>query len=206
MPTPTVIGIDVGGPRRGFHAVALRRGPFEARHFPDADGAAAWCRELDAQAVAVDAPCAWAVSGGSRLCERSLQAGGKVIQCFKTPTESRAGDRAFYGWVRNGMTLYHALDPHYRLYDGTTRSGPIMLETFPHAVVCALAGKVVPAKPKTATRRRQALCDQGLDDAPLRNIDFVDAALCALTAQRFLLGQTLDFGDATEGFIVVPAS
>ncbi|GEM_PF-4127682 len=38
----------------------------------------------------------------------------------------------------------------------------------------------------------------------LANIDFVDAALCALTAERFLLGKTISFGDQAEGFIVVP--
>jgi len=33
----------------------------------------------------------------------------------------------------------------------------------------------------------------------------VDAALCALTAHDFLAGRFKTYGDAAEGFIVVPA-
>jgi predicted nuclease with RNAse H fold len=157
----------------------------------------------DAQVIAIDAPCAWASSGGSRLAERSLEIGGETIQCFKTPTRTSAQGRDFYGWVFNGETLYQSLFPHYRLFDGTSRRGEIVLETFPHAVVCALAGRVMPARPKATTRRRM-LREEGYDDAPLANIDFVDAALCALTAERFSLGRTRQFGDTEEGFIVVP--
>ena len=152
--------------------------------------------EQAAQVIAIDAPCAWATSGGSRIAERSLAVGGQTIQCFKTPARSSAQGRAFYGWVFNGEKLY-------QLFDGTRLRGNIVLETFPHAVVCALEGRVAPARPKATTRRRM-LRDQGYDDGPLRNIDFVDAALCAVTAERFLLGRTSSFGNAEEGFIVVP--
>ena len=111
--------------------------------------------------------------------------------------------RAFYDWVFNGERLYQSLLPHYRLFDGSSQSGKIVFETFPHAVVCSLARRVIPARPK-ATNRRRMLREQGYDDGPLANIDFVDAALCAVTAERFLLGRTQSFGDQKEGFIVVP--
>lgn len=199
----TVIGIDVGGRGKGFHAVALRNGEFQAQHFRKATNMKDWCLEQDAEVVAIDAPCAWSASGSSRLAERSLAIGGETIQCFKTPTRTSAKGRAFYEWVFNGAELYQRLVHHYRLFDGTRARGKIVLETFPHAVVCALEGRVIPARPKATTRRRM-LRDQGYDDGPLANIDFVDAALCALTAERFLLGRTRSFGDAEEGFIVVP--
>ena len=77
-------------------------------------------------------------------------------------------------------------------------------DILPHAVACALAGRLLPARPKATTRRRM-LREAGYDDGSLANIDFVDAALCALTADRFLLGRTVSFGDQAEGFIVVPA-
>ena len=199
----TVIGIDVGGSGKGFHAVALCNGQFESKHFTNAPEVEGWCNARSAQVIAIDAPCAWATSGGSRLAERSLMAGGETIQCFKTPTRTSAKGRAFYGWVFNGEKLYQSLFPHYRLFDGASQSGKIVLETFPHAVVCSLAGHVISARPKATTRRRM-LREEGYDDGPLANIDFVDAALCALTAERFLLGCTNSFGDQEEGFIVVP--
>lgn len=199
----TVIGIDVGGIGKGFHAVALRNGQFEPRHFMQAAEVAFWCQAQAAQAIAIDAPCAWATFGGSRLAERLLAVGGETIQCFKTPTRTSAQGRAFYGWVFNGEKLYQSLLPHYHLFDDTGQPGKIVLETFPHAVVCALAGRVILARPK-ATTRRQILREQGCDDGPLPNIDFVDAALCALTAERFLLGRTRSFGKQEEGIIVVP--
>lgn len=199
----TVIGIDVGGSGKGFHAVALRNGQFEPRHFAAASAVESWCKSQAAQVIAIDAPCAWATSGGSRLAERSLAVRGERIQCFKTPTRPSAKGRAFYGWVFNGEKLYERLLLHCRLFDGTRQRGKIVVETFPHAVVCALAGRVIPARPKATTRRRM-LREQGYDDGPLANIDFVDAALCALTAERFLLGRTNSFGDQEEGFIVVP--
>lgn len=200
----TVIGIDVGGVGNGFHAVALRNGRFDPRHFMEAPVLARWCETQDAQVIAIDAPCAWASSGRSRLAERSLAIGGQTIQCFKTSTRPSAKDRAFYGWVFNGEALYQSLSSHCRLFDGTRQTGKIVFETFPHAVLCALAGRVVPARPKATTRRKR-LRDEGYDDTPLANIDFVDAALCALTAERFLVGGTTSRGDKAEGFIVVPA-
>jgi predicted nuclease with RNAse H fold len=199
----TVIGIDVGASRKGFHAVALRNGQFEPQHFTTAAEVEGWCIARVAQAIAIDAPCAWASSGGSRLAERSLAVGGETIQCFKTPTRSAAEGRAFYDWVFNGEALYQSLFPHYRLFDGINRSGKVVLETFPHAVVCSLAARVIPARPKATTRRRM-LREEGYDDSPLANIDFVDAALCAVAAERFLLGRTNSFGNEKEGFIVVP--
>ena len=198
-----MLGIDVGGCGKGFHAVALRHGQFEPRHFLEISALARWCLEQDAQVIAVDAPCGWAARGSSRLAERSLAIGGEMIQCFKTPAQSSARGRAFYGWVFNGEKLYQALSPHYRLFDGTSQHGKVVFETFPHAVVCSLAGRVVSARPKSRTRRAM-LRQHGYEDQPLANIDFVDAALCALTAERFGLGRTRHFGDVREGFIVVP--
>lgn len=201
---PTVIGIDVGGSGKGFHAVALHHGRFEPRHFNEAANLAHWCQEQDAQVITIDAPCAWASVGNSRLAERSLAIAGETIQCFKTPTRASAVGRAFYGWVFNGEKLYQTLSPHYRLFEGTSQHGKVVLETFPHAVVCSLAGQVVSARPKSSTRRAM-LRQHGYEDQSLANIDFVDAALCALTAERFRLHRTRHFGDAKEGFIVVPA-
>ncbi len=202
----TVVGIDVGGLRKGFHAVALRGGSFvDAETFITPADVADWCINHAARFVAIDAPCAWSTSGSSRLSERQLNIGGRTIQCFKTPTRERAlkNSSGFYGWVFNGEQLYRELLKRYPLFDGQRGDAHAVFETFPHAVVCALAGKVVTAKPKAKTRRK-ALCDQGYDDSVLPNIDFVDAGLCALTAKAFLDDRWQCFGSKQEGFIVVP--
>ncbi len=204
-PNHTVIGIDIGGIRKGFHAVAIQNGDIESRQFSHASDVATWCQHRAALVIAIDAPCCWASSGRSRFAERALAINGEQVQCFRTPTRESAKGRPFYDWVFNGERLYQSLFSRYRLYDGESRSGMIVLETFPHAVVCSLIGRVVPAHPKSATRRK-ALRDEGHAEQTLRNIDFVDAALCAVTAERFQDGRTRQFGDAVEGFIVCPTS
>jgi len=198
-----VVGIDVGGLGKGFHAVALANGRFHPRHFKQANEVYEWILEVQATVVAIDAPCKWALSGKSRLAERELAIDGKTIQCFKTPSRNAAAGNPFYGWVFNGETLYELLRTSYDLFDGSQQTGKIVLETFPHAVACALAGSVIPASPKGLIRRH-SLSEQGFDVGPLTNIDFVDAALCALTAQQFHLRLTTAFGDSREGFILVP--
>jgi hypothetical protein len=81
----------------------------------------------------------------------------------------------------------------------------ICFETFPQAVACALAGSTVSAKGK-ATIRRGLLHAAGIDVGPLKNVDSVDAALCALTAHHFLAGSIKTYGDPETGLIVVPAN
>ena len=199
----TVAGIDVGGERKGFHAVALRDGVFETTASTNAGEIVDWCRARGATIVAVDAPCAWSQSSMSRQAERDLRLGGRKIHCFATPTRARADGKRFYGWVFNGEKLYQRLTDHFRLFDGDRRDGSICFETFPHAVICALAGSVVATTPKVSTRRA-ALRDLGYDDRVLANIDFVDAGLCAVAADKFGQGCTRLFGERADGFIVVP--
>lgn len=204
MSSQVVVGIDVGGESKGFHAVALCDDRFVDRTTnSDPLAITKWCIGLGARVVAVDAPCRWSASGKSRLAERQL--GQKGITCFSTPTRDSAKDRAFYAWVFNGERLYQSLADHYCVYDGERIEMPICIETFPHAIVCALAGKVVAAKPKVKIRR-EALHDLGYHGFSLPNIDFVDAALCAVTADRFSQDSFELYGNPEEGFIVVPST
>ena len=62
----------------------------------------------------------------------------------------------------------------------------------------------MPAKHK-ATVRRTILSSLGYDHDSLTNIDFIDAALCAVAAQRLLRKSAVHFGQSDEGFIVIPA-
>ena len=199
-----VVGIDVGGPRKGFHAVALRDGAYlDTFASPEAPALAAWCIQVGARAVAIDAPCRWSRTGRARPAERALAAEG--IHAFATPSLEAAEGRAFYGWMHNGAALYEVIERDFRLFDGDkAATGRVCCETFPQAVACALAGKVVSARHKT-TVRRELLGEAGIVTQPLSNIDVVDAALCALTAQALLARRFKAYGDAGEGFIVVPA-
>mgnify|MGYP003343104099 FL=1 len=72
--SPVVVGIDVGGPKKGFHAVALAGGRYRDRLAAnDVAKLVAWCvRTKAATVIAVDAPCRWSNSGEGRLAEREL--------------------------------------------------------------------------------------------------------------------------------------
>jgi predicted nuclease with RNAse H fold len=200
---PTVVGVDVGGPKKGFHAVAIREWEiFDTFTTLHAGEVVAWCRDLYAFAVGIDAPCRWSYTGRARPCERALTAEG--IHAFATPSQAGAGNNPFYGWMLNGTELFRLLAPNYQLFDGQySEPSPMCFETFPQAVACALAGRIVSAKHKCSDRRR-LLREAGLSIDSLVNIDMVDAALCALTAQHLLNGTFKTYGDAAEGFIVVP--
>ena len=198
----TVIGIDVGGPRKGFHAVVLREGEICGTKTDfDPKVMVAWCVEQEAAAVGVDAPCMWSVTDKSRAVERELNQ--SRIHCFYTPTRERAQGNPFYSWMLNGEKLFQALLAHFSLYTGHRNEKRVCFETFPHAIVCALSGEIVPAHPKTSARR-EVLRTRGLDISSLTNIDFVDAALCAVAADDFRRGEVKLYGDAEEGFVVVP--
>ena len=202
---PIVVGVDVGGPKKGFHAVALRESQFfEKLATLDAGEVVKWCRELNTPVVGIDAPCGWSLTGRARSCERALAAEG--LHAFATPSQSVGERHPFYRWMCNGAELYRLLTPQYRLFDGQhAASRPVCFETFPHAVAWALAGRILSAKQKRTDRRR-LLDGAGLSIDALTNIDLVDAALCALTAHHLLVGTFKTFGDAAEGFIVVPKS
>ncbi len=198
-----VIGVDVGGPKKGFHAVALRGAHFlSSLATREPIEVAAWCRRLGASAVGIDGPCSWSRTGRARRCERELAEKG--IFTFATPGRSKGERHPFYRWMRRGMELYSRLQPHYTLFDGKpSPSGPICFETFPHAVACVLAGRLLSAGQKRRDRLH-VLRAAGLPVDVLSNIDMVDAALCALTARYVLAGRFASYGDVKEGFIVVP--
>lgn len=216
------VGVDVGAPRKGYHAIALAAAPDGHSKFarPNADPAkcfrkvskfhafdardvAGWCVEQDAAVVAVDAPCRWRATGGAaRAAERELAAAR--ISCFSTPTIERAQGRSFYTWMFAGQELYSALSSQYPIYEGGAVTGPIAIETFPQAVACTLAGETVSARSKLANRT-ELLARAGIDTSSLVSIDEIDGALCALTARFFLEQRFKAYGESATGFIIVPA-
>lgn len=201
-----VAGIDVGGTKKGFHAVALRGGDIlDCFASADPQAVAAWCVRLGARAVGVDAPSAWSTDGRARPAERALMRAG--IHCFASPTREAAlaHPTNWYGWMLAGEALYSALGSHFARLDGRAEppAQPFVFETFPQAVACAMAGAHVSARDK-ARERRRILREAGIDVARLANIDLVDAALCALAASHAAAGNVRLYGEADSGFIAVP--
>jgi predicted nuclease with RNAse H fold len=206
--TLIVAGVDVGGPKKGFHAVALRDGAFEDK-FASRDVAevAKWCLEIEARAIGIDAPCHWSNSGRARPAERALMKEG--IWCFATPTRLVALTHPtnHYGWMLNGEKLFRLLEASYPLCQKVpvSASRKLCFETFPHAITWALVTRQVSAREKRVVRRT-ALEKAGVDTARLTNIDLLDAALCAFTAHATASGSPCkSYGDSASGLIIVPA-
>jgi predicted nuclease with RNAse H fold len=204
-PSQIVAGVDVGGPKKGFHGVALRDGQYWAKFTThEAADMADWCKNaVRASVIGIDAPCRWSTTGRARPAERALAK--DRISCFATPTLEAAQSNPFYGWMKNGAELFRLVEIDFPLFEGepVQNAKPICFETFPHAAACALAGEAVPAKQK-AKLRRELLVGAGVDVAALSNIDMVDAALCALAASYFLAKQYKKYGEPASGFIIVP--
>jgi len=208
---PTVIGIDVGGSRKGFHAVALTDGVYAAQlGTSEVRELAHWCRSvISAQLIAIDAPCRWSSDGRARPCERELNAAG--IRCFASPSRTAALSHPsnYYGWMRQGEALYRELEASHPLLSGLPApglpaSGAACFETFPHAIAWHLRGGNADARQKRLQRR--ALLEQaGIDTAALTSIDLIDAALCALAAHHLARGLLCRaYGEPASGLILVP--
>lgn len=197
-----VAGIDVGGRKKGFHAVVLCSNKFTILKHSDPKVIVNWIDGNGAQVVAVDAPCKWSINGSSRSAEREMNRSG--IKCFYTPSREKALNHNFYGWMLNGELLYQCLEKStYTCYHEQNALGKVYAETFPHAIVRSHYGKNIPNGTKSVVRR-QLLHDLLLDTHILTNIDYLDAALCAYTALQYTKNNTKHYGDIEEGFVVVP--
>jgi predicted nuclease with RNAse H fold len=202
-----VVGIDVGGARKGFHAVALDNGVYlDRKQTPSVRELTRWVRdEIGAQIVAIDSPCRWRSGKSVRAAERELLEDG--IRCFLTPTRREAvrNTTSFYQWMLRGAELFRALEKTHPLrHAGKTAGGKCSFETFPHAITWHLSGGEADATRKRPQRlallRRHGICV-----AALTNMDWIDAALCALAAEMFAAGHVMHFyGNRRTGHIVVP--
>lgn len=206
--TPVVVGIDVGGRTKGFHAVALEGGRYRAKKSDtEIEAIVRWCREeMDAVVIAIDAPCAWSSTGRCRPSERALME--QRIWCFSTPTRETAENhpKKHFTWMLRGMELYEALAPTHPVRDPRAPGREhYCFETFPHAITCYLRGGTANARHKRPERR--ALLERyGISSPAISNIDTVDAALCAYTAHLASTGApVVAFGEVATGLIIVPA-
>jgi predicted nuclease with RNAse H fold len=197
------LGVDVSV-RRGLDLVVLDESaePAAIRSDVTPQALAELVRELRPDVVAIDSPPGWGRGGGSRRAERELRRLG--IQSYGTPSDERAGDHAFYGWMKVGFLAFGACEaagfPRYRrgAAHGTA------MEVFPHATAVVLAGCLPPAAVPKHTWRASVLRSRGIEVRALRTHDLIDAALAAVTGLFALAGEFVAAGDPEEGAIVLP--
>jgi predicted nuclease with RNAse H fold len=205
-PPLVTIGIDVGGRRKGFHAVALRDGAYAGQLASrDVEHLCRWCHGvMKAIVIAIDAPCRWSSDGKPRPCERDLLRQG--IRCFTSPTRAQAiaHPTDYFGWMLRGEALFQALEATHPLLGALPINGPACFETFPHAITWHWRGGNANAA-KKHPQRRELLIQLGLDPTPFTRIDWIDAALCALVAHQASCGEDcLAYGEPSTGLVVVP--
>lgn len=202
--TKTTIGIDVGGIKKGFHAIAHRNGTYlDQFHSTSPDEIAGWSLSYQPIAIAIDAPSMFSPHERSRKAERDLVSHG--MRCFYTPTRALAMESRFYDWVFNGERLYQKLG--LPIFMGETPSQPSIMETFPHAIQLSLWADEPASNPqgtKLAVREQTLRLKANYDTSLLGNIDFIDAALCAVSADYFANHQYNAYGSDIDGFIVLP--
>jgi predicted nuclease with RNAse H fold len=134
-PPITGVGIDVGGVRKGFHAVALRDGVYAGQlGTGDVQELADWCRSVvGASVIAIDAPCRWSSDGRARPCERELMRQG--ICCFET------FPHAITWHLRNGEAKARQKRPQRTalLAQAGITTAPLTSIDWIDAALCALA-------------------------------------------------------------------
>lgn len=201
------LGIDVGGQRKGYHVVALdgaRRLVGDICNPKSSEDIANIIARVKPRLVAIDAPAGWAETGKSRSTERELARAG--IQSFYTPTREQAARAgAFYAWVFSGEKVHEAARRTHSAYAGTGSIWGHSIEVFPNATVRLLSGQRPPVGVSKSAWRRQVLSGQGVAENELPNLDYVDAALCALTGLYALDGDYQAFGKPSEGLLIAPA-
>jgi predicted nuclease with RNAse H fold len=116
----TVVGVDVGGTRKGFLAVALKNGLYlDQKKTSDVGELVGWCAQgIGARVIAIDAPCRWSADGRARPAERELMQKG--IYCFSSTTRANALVHRTdnFGWMLRGEELYQALEATHPLCSG----------------------------------------------------------------------------------------
>jgi len=202
----TVVGVDVGGSRKGFHAVALRGGMYlDCLLDRSPSKVSEWCRNVGAKVIAIDAPCRWSKDGRARPAERELMK--ERIWCFSTPMRNGALNHPnnHYEWMLNGERLYDAISESHPLFLGAEWdcSSSICIEVFPHAIACAISGRILSARNKKIDRQR-LLSAAEINIGQGRSMDLIDAAVCALSSHYFTLGCIKTYGDPDTGLIAVP--
>lgn len=186
------VGIDVGGPKKGFHAVVIKDHIIVDKfHSHCEKKISSWCLNFKPKSIAIDSPCGWSNDRLSREAERLLSVNGKKIPCFSTPTKKISLTKNYYSWINNGEKLYNAFrNKHY-----------FPIETYPYGIVRTFLESFNVSK---ITLRKKILGLFNINFTELKIIDEYDAALCAITANYYYHNNIISFGNNDEGYIFLP--
>jgi predicted nuclease with RNAse H fold len=192
------VGIDIGGPNKGFHmaavdAAGLVAGPERVIAVEDV---VSLVGQLEPAVVALDSPRSYALPGATRRASERLFADRKICGIRWTPNEERVvaaqqAGSSYYEWIVNGARLYEALDAAAGSWE--------VIECFPTASWSVWAG---PRSGRRAAWTRRGLEALAISNLPTRrlNQDDRDAIAAALTARLYAEGGTETFGNE----LVVP--
>lgn len=139
-----------------------------------------------------------------RVCEYEL--GRRNIPSFPTPAGEPKGWKQ---WMKAAYQLYESLHElgFADFVNQDCLPGKLMLEYFPYASFCVLAGRQ-PGKKSTHKGqgvRRELLRKYGVrGDIAGLTVDQIDALVGAVTAHALHHGQASWVGDKDEGLLVVP--
>jgi len=198
-----VIGIDAGGARKGFHAVALRAGATAGQlATTDVQELAHWCRAvIGARLIAIDAPCRWSADGRAPACERALNAAGHPLLRLAQPPGRPQPPQQLLRLDAAGRSALPAAGDQPSAAGRPAAGGSTAQRS-------GLLRNLSPCHRLAAHKRSQRtelLRQAGIDTTPLTSIDVIDAALCALAAQHLASGLPCQaWGEAGSGLIVVP--
>jgi predicted RNase H-like nuclease len=197
------LGIDVGV-GKGLDLVLMdeRRVPLRVAAGVRMELLGRLIGELAPDVVAIDGPPGWAITGGSRLTERTLAQFN--IHTFNTPSSSNGKGNRFYEWMEVSFRVFRAAArAGFTRYAAGNPRGTAM-EVFPHASATVLSGCLRPKGTSKKIWRDRVLRTQGVLSDALTSADLVDAGLCALTGLIALQGKHFSPGDPREGVIVLP--
>lgn len=175
-----VIGIDVGGKNKGYHAAVIPVGSrVIQRFFHEYEPQEIIRRIKDLGGtclkIAVDSPRKSRILGPeTRLAERDLHRAGYRLQWTPRPGRNEQG------WMKNGERLWNGLRKAF----GTTK----LIETFPTAASDGLADVEIEFPLKALA---------GKEKRPFYK-DYIDASICAIVAREAFRGKTRIYGRDDE--------
>ena len=170
-----VAGIDVGGKKKGFHVAILEESSLKIHSLFQAQEATKVKEDIkrlgECRAIAIDCPPKAIIKGPeTRLVERELcKLGYRVQWTRRSPMKPQE-------WMVNGESLWRALKEWE------------CIETFPTVTSDHLNGvrHTLPIQLLSGRGKRK------------QDKDYLDACLCAITAQRYLQGESHAIGVGDE--------